>query len=286
MRNIFLLATGLSFAIAAQAQAVPDSALFVGLGASYNSVDFESPHNYSQGVSNVYDAQTGDLVSVGSAGGSTNVSLDTQSTSAPVLHGGYFQHFSGSNWLWGAKFSYSYLNKTATNKNVLIPQAGSFTDITDQTPTAFTGNVLVHSYQASIKHQLTLIPFIGHSFEQSILYFGAGPTLTQTETELTDTIGFADIDGGHTNITGLPTSISSTQWLYGGAAVVGATYFFDPSWFLDASYTYAVTQNKTTDYSESFVNTSDGYETVGVLSGDYSGRVTTQALTVSINKSF
>ncbi|MDO8695751.1 MAG: hypothetical protein Q7J74_01450, partial [Pseudomonas sp.] len=77
MRNIFLLVAGLSFSIATQAQAVPDSALFVGLGGSYNSVDFGSPHNYSQGVSNVYDAQTGDLVSVGSAGGSTNVSLDT-----------------------------------------------------------------------------------------------------------------------------------------------------------------------------------------------------------------
>jgi hypothetical protein len=196
---------------------------------------------------------------------------------------GYFQHFAGSNWLWGAKFSYSYLGTTSTNQSVVIPQVGSFTSANSDT---FTGNVVVRSYQTSINHQMALMPLIGRSFERSFVYFGAGPTLSQTESHLNGVIGFADINGTHTNITGTASNFSSSPWVRGGAAAVGATYFFDHSWFLDLSYTYAMTKTHTSDFAGPFMSSTSGYVDVGILSGSYSGRATTQSLTISINKAF
>ena len=260
---------------------VPRSALFVGLGGSYNSVNFGNQNVYAQGVSNIY--LNGALVAVGSAGGPADPFISTQSTFAPAAQVGYFRHFADSNWLWGVKFSYSYLQATSTNQNVVIPQVGSFTSANSDT---FTGNVVVRSYQTSINHQMTLTPLIGRSFERSFIYFGAGPSLSQTQSSLNGVIGFADINGGHTNITGTPSSFSSSSWVYGGAAVVGATYFLDQSWFLDLSYTYVRTRIKTNNFSAPFASSTDGYDDTGTLSGYYSGKVITQALTVSINKAF
>ncbi|MFH1339875.1 MAG: hypothetical protein ABIL01_01485, partial [Pseudomonadota bacterium] len=72
----------------------------------------------------------------------------------------------------------------------------------------------------------------------------------------------------------------------GGAATVGVTYFFDRSWFLDLSYTYAMTENRTANFSGPFASATDGYTDTGTLSGNYSGRVITQAVHASINKAF
>jgi hypothetical protein len=58
------------------------------------------------------------------------------------------------------------------------------------------------SNETSINHQVALMPLIGRSFERSFVYFGAGPTLSQTESHLNGVIGFADINGTHTNVSG------------------------------------------------------------------------------------
>jgi hypothetical protein len=196
---------------------------------------------------------------------------------------GYFSHFRDSKWLWGAKFSYSYLDATSTNQNVVIPQVGSFTSSTSDT---FTGNVVVRSYQTSIKHHMALMPFVGRSFEKGFVYLGAGPSLSQKESHLNGVIGFADINGTHVNITGTPSNFSSSPWVYGGAAVVGATYFIDHSWFLDLNYTFAMTQTQTSSFSGAFSSATDGYTDTGILSGSYGGRVITQSFTISLNKAF
>jgi hypothetical protein len=263
------------------ASTVPRSGFFVGLGGSSNSVTFGSQNIYAQGVSNVY--QNGSLVAFGSAGGSADPYLASQSTLAPTAHAGYFQHFAGSSWLWGVRLSYSYLGATSSNPNVVIPQAGSFTSSNSDT---FTGNVIARSYQVSITNRIALIPFVGRSFERSFVYFGAGPSLSQARYNLNGVIGFADINGSHTNITGTASNFSSSPWVYGGAAVVGATYFLDHSWFLDLSYMYAMTKSQTSDFSAPFASSTSGYVDTGTLSGNYSGREITQSLTVSINKAF
>lgn len=260
---------------------VPRSAFYVGLGAGFNSINFSNQNIYAQGVSNVF--QNGTMVASGQAGGPADMTLNSQTGFSPTVQAGYYQHFAGSDWLWGAKVSYSSLGITSTDQNVVVPQVGSFTSAT---PDTFTGNVVVRSFQNTINHQLTFIPFVGRSFERSFLYVGAGPSLSQTRSKLNGVIGFADLNSGHANITGKPSDFSSTQWALGGAATVGMTYFFDRSWFLDLSYTYAMTENLTEGFAGPFASSSQGYDDIGILSGSYSGRVITQSVHVSLNKAF
>lgn len=261
---------------------LPDSAFFAGVGGGYASSQFNNQSIYAEGISSTFDNRS--LVASGSAGGPPlNLSMPSQSTFAPTVQLGYFQRITNSDWLWGAKFSYNYLGATSTKDNFLIPQSGSFSGSSSN---SFTGNALVRSFQTSITNQIMLMPFIGHRFDNGFVYFGAGPTLSQTQSKINDLTGFADINGNRTNITGNSSSFSSAQWIYGGAATVGMTYFFDPSWFVDVSYTYAMTQNKTSNYSGVFANPNSGYSYAGQLIGTSTGSVTTQLLTISINKAF
>jgi opacity protein-like surface antigen len=263
------------------ASIVPASGFFMGVGGSYNSVAFNNQNIFAQGISDIF--QNNSPIASGSAGGSADPFFNTQSTFAPAAQAGYFQHFAGSNWLWGAKFSYSYLDATSTNQNVLIPQIGSFSG---NNIAAFSGHVVVRSYEASIKNQMALVPFVGRSFEKSFVYFGVGPSLTQSQSNLNGVIGFADIQGPPTDITGAPVNFASSQWAYGVAGAVGVTYFFDRSWFLDLSYNYINTKTRTTNFSGPFASSARGYTDSGILSGYYSGIIISQSFTVSINAVF
>jgi hypothetical protein len=263
-----------------------NGAFFIGLGGSYNSLNFGTQSAYMMGTSVVF--QNGALASNGSAGGPASIYMNSASNLGLAVQGGYFRNFSGSNWLWGAKLAYSYLGTTSTVRNALIPQSGSFTPIGAATPVSFTGNVVVSAYQTSIIQQMAFIPFIGRSFEKGFVYLGAGPTLSQIRTRLNGVVGFADITGTPANVSGAPVDFSSSSWVYGGAAVVGVTYFFDPSWFLDVNYTAGVTSNQVGNYAGPFYNPNgaDGTTTLGMLTGNSSGKVITQAVTVTLNKAF
>lgn len=102
-----LFCLGISLPAAAQTLAggsdVPNRAFFAGLGASYNAANFGTQNIYAIGTSNNYE--NGSLVSSGSAAGPGTVSMPSQSTGSASVQLGYFQHFAGSQWLWGAKFS-------------------------------------------------------------------------------------------------------------------------------------------------------------------------------------
>ena len=82
---------------------VPNSAFFLGLGASANWIHFTDQHVYAIGTSNVYS--DGMLVASGSAQGPTNIGMNGRFAFAPSFQGGYFQRFGASDWLWGAKLS-------------------------------------------------------------------------------------------------------------------------------------------------------------------------------------
>ena len=151
----------------------------------------------------------------------------------------------------------------------------------------FTGNAVVRSYETTITHQMALIPYVGHAFENSYLYAGAGPTLSRTRNDLKGWIGFADINGNRQDISGAPQDFSESQWDYGGAATIGGAYFLSPNWFPDCSYTDARTEAKTNDYASTFVNPgSDGTVTQGTLAGTSKADVTTQGLTLTVNGLF
>lgn len=174
-----------------------------------------------------------------------------------------------------------------------IPQSGSFT--TSAAPllglppitTDFDGNVVIKSSQTTIKQQLALMPFIGRAFQNSYVYFGAGPALFDTQSRVNSAIGYADIDGDTLDVTGAAASFSSSEWVWGGAAQIGMNYFLGPSWFVDVNYTFAMSASFDEDYVAPFSNTSSaGLTTRGVAHLDTSQRVTSQAVTVSINKVF
>jgi hypothetical protein len=259
----------------------PGAGFFFGLGGGYNSVNFGNQDLYVQGVSNVYLGST--LVANGSASGTNNVNMPAQSTLAPDVQIGYFQHFTDSRWLWGAKFNYSYLGSTAAVSSFLVPQAGTFTMGGVVTP--FTGNVPIGSFETTVNHQMMWLAFLGRSFDAFNVYLGAGPSLSQIQTRYTNIAGFADI-GGMPTLIAPRNNYGTSGWVAGGAVSLGATYFFTPNWFLDFSYTYDATLSQTASFSGPFTNTSGVNTTVGTLSGNSSGRLTTQTFNVSLNVLF
>jgi opacity protein-like surface antigen len=273
-------------AAAQTVSAVPASGFYVGLGGSYNSINFGTQNVYAVGTSDVY--QNGVKVSSGTAAGPADLYPSNKSGFAPTVQIGYFHNFAGTPWLWGAKFTYSYIGQTSTLNRVLLPQAGAFTYTQSQETVPFTGNAVVGTYQTSISHQLALVPFIGHDFPGGFVYFGAGPTLSNVHTRLNNLVGFADINGNRTDVSGAPLSFSASSWVFGGAMAVGATYFLTPSLFMDANYTVQITATAKENYSGVFTNAngSNGSTTIGTMVGSSSGNVVTQGLSVTINQKF
>lgn len=264
---------------------VPDTAFYAGVGVSANLVVPTNQTMFSQGISNVF--QNGALAANGAAGGPTNPNPPTAATISPSAQLGYFQRLTESPWLLGGKFTYNYIAATSTDNFVAVPQIGSFALVGGGPITAFTGNVVIRSYQITADHQFAFVPHVGYAIDRSYIYAGAGPSLTHTQVKLNNVVGFANINGAAgTSITGAPTSYSSSQWLIGATLAVGATYFLTPSWFFDLGYTYTITDLWNTTYASAFSNTTSGFQTRGILSGSYTGSLNTHTLTVSINRRF
>ncbi len=267
---------------------VPQSAFFGGLGGGWSSGSFGNQDVYGKGTS--YSPPSGaNTAQVGSAAGSTGLELNSQSALAPVVQAGYFKHFAGHEWMGGGKFSYSYLGIGSAKSQQQIPQAGGFNQDGGYTP--FTGNYLVQSYRQTINQQISLIPFVGRSFNRSYLYLGLGPTTAQTKTLIDDITGYESVAVVPTSPTGvgLGLTYSTTQWLFGGVAMLGATYFIDPTWFLDISYTYSMTGTKTSSWGGPWTDTNTLRTNVtrtGTNTGTSSGSVNIQALMITINKAF
>jgi hypothetical protein len=261
---------------------VPRSAFFLGLGVSGASVNFENQHVYAGGTT----WQPGPVIGWGA--GSTNFTLNTSSAAAPSIQVGYFQHFSNTQWMWGGKVFYNYLN-ISTDRNLLIPQTGgvSATVLGNTTTYPFTGNYTVQSYRQTLNHQISLLPLIGRSFEKSYWYFGIGPSFSQTKMSIENMASpIAFVDGHFISPTGVGngSDYSTTQWLFGGVTMIGATYFINPTWFVDISYTYAMTGTKTSSWGGPWRDTLlDGSTRTGNNTGKSSGGVNTQTFSISIN---
>jgi opacity protein-like surface antigen len=140
--------------------------------------------------------------------------------------------------------------------------------------------------QTSVNHEFDMLAFIGHSFGNSNVYLGAGPAVFGTESRIYNSVGTANINGVTTNLTGAPASFSRSNWMWGTAAQIGMSYYFDPTWFLDINYTYAVSKRYTINYYAPFVNVAAGLTFAGNAYITTFERVTTQAVAVSINKVF
>ncbi|MGQ3892091.1 outer membrane protein [Legionella sp. CNM-4043-24] len=259
---------------------------FLGLGGNYNSIEL-TQKSWGQGISNI-QTSTGSN-SNGIAQGTGAPFHNTDNTFAPEVQLGYFKHFAGTDNLFGIKFSYQYLGATATNSDLYIPQTGTMVSSTGATSSLY-GYVIADSVQATTSHEMSLLAFIGRSFGNKFVYLGAGPSLFNLRSKNYYSIGYADYEGVTVNVTGLVSYSSPTIWAWGGAAQLGMTYFISPTWFVDASYTYAMTGNNETPHKQAFTNSSSvgstAYTTSGTLFTKDTMRVGTQALTLSINKVF
>ncbi len=259
--------------------------LFLGLGANYNSINV-TQNSWGQGISNI---QSGANSSNGIAQGTGAPFHNTNNTFAPEIQAGYFKHVTGTENLYGLKFSYQYLGSTATNSNLYIPQLGESTSNTGVTSSLF-GYVNADSVQVTTNHELTLLGFIGRSFGNKYVYLGAGPSLFNLQSKNYYSIGYAEYNGATLDVTGLVSYSSPSIWAWGGAAQLGMTYFISPTWFVDASYTYAITGNNMTPHEQAFSNASSlgstNYTTSGTLFTKDTLSLNTQALTLAINKVF
>jgi len=262
---------------------VPNSGAYIGLGLGLNATQFKGQMLEATGISNVTNTATGAFVSSGTAGGPpVGIDMPTANGISPMLQGGYFQKLQGSDYLLGVKFSYGYLGgTTSTNDYIRVPQYGAYSN-----GTPFTGNAIASSYQKTINHQFSLIPYFGKSFDRGTVYFGVGPTLSQVDTKINNLVGFADLNGVRTDISGAPQNFSASQWMWGGALVLGGTFYIDKSWFLDLSYTINMTQNKTASYYSTFNNPSSPNTYSGSLIGNSTGTATTQSILLTINRQF
>ena len=260
------------------ASIVPASGAYIGLGFGANSTQFNGQQLQATGISTVSPAGT-----TGNAGGPpVSINMSGTNAIAPAIQAGYFQKFKDSSYLWGAKLSYSYMGgSTSTTDRILIPQFGTY-----PSGASFTGNAVATSYQKTIKNQISFIPYFGQSFDRSTIYFGVGPTVSQVNTKINNLIGFADLNGVRTDVSGTPQNFTATQWVYGGAAMLGGTYFLDSSWFVDFSYSYSMTQNKTSNYYSTFNNPGSPNSYSGSLIGSSTGTASIQTLGLTMNKLF
>ncbi|MBX9760368.1 MAG: outer membrane beta-barrel protein [Beijerinckiaceae bacterium] len=266
------------------APAMPKSGYFAGAGVSGNFSNFSTQNVYAIGTSDVYKDDV--LVSSGMADGPAVVRMGNGTSLSPNLQLGYYDTFS-QNYIWGVKLTYNYLNTSSQVGNVLLPQAGANTPVGGD-PVPFTGNAYVRNYQTKVQNQIALLPVIGQAYSKGFVYFGAGPTYSQFRTNIDGLIGFADVNGRPTDVSGAPTNFSATKWVLGGAATVGVTYFISPQWMVDANYVIGTTKSQTAKYSQPFENPNgrDGTDIVGTLVGNSSGKVMTQSVGVTINRVF
>lgn len=191
----------------------------------------------------------------------------------------------------GGQDFYNYLN-ISTDRSLLIPRTGGVTATVLGVPTTFPfiGNYTVQSYRETINHQISLTPLIARLFRKSYWYLGAGPTFSQTTMSIENMASpIAFVDGHFISRTGAGNgaNYSTKQWLFGGIVTLGATYFINPSWFLDISYTYLMTGTTKSSWGGPWSDTlSGGSARTGHNSGTSSGSVNTQAFSISINVAF
>lgn len=264
----------------------PAAAWFGGAGGSFTSVDLTQTLDGFSSPTQV--TQNGTLVATGIAGGPTEPFRSSENRLAPEAQVGYFEQFAASSWLWGFKLIYQYEGVHTANREI-VPQVGQFTPVGGSTD-SFTGHFVVGSSETRVKHQLTLFPFFGHAFGNGFIYGGGGPMLLDVETDINNAIGFADINGVHSSITGAPVSFADTEWVWGGGVQVGLVCFLDASWFVDFNYTYARTQQFShtfsAPFSNSFVLSGDTFTTSGVANLAVGDTLTSQSASISLNKAF
>lgn len=99
-------------------------------------------------------------------------------------------------------------------------------------------------------------------------------------------IGYADVNGVHTDITGLPINFYNDKSLWGGITQIGMSHSLTPSLFLDVNYSFSISGKYSFHNAAPFSSTTGSYTDAGTLYVNASQRITTQGIMASINKRF
>lgn len=262
----------LSLAFAGAPEKTPSARInqtgfFIGLGGAYN---FVRTHSNMTGTLHAISGTPPNGVFSGTTG-SFNF---RDQTFAPEAQIGYFQPFTNSNWLWGLKLLYT---KNITNNNT--KDSSTYINLTD--PIINTRDQVRMNGFPKINHELVLPVFIGHSFMNSFMYLGTGPSLFQIQHTIYTS---SDIHSGY--YIGTLGNFSNSRWLLGGAVQAGLAYYVNPTWFLNLHYTYATTGKYTLNNSIPFTPKVNGGLNSGSVFFSSSQRLSTQEIAVSINTLF
>jgi opacity protein-like surface antigen len=268
----------LSISAAAFGQKIPRGAFYTGIGGSFDLIKFSEVDANTLGLSNV--SINGNPVTSGFAGGPYTFPEKSENSFSAAAQVGYFGFFDRSNWLWGTKFTYSYIGSSYTSTGLHIPQYGA---VGNQT---FTGDAVVQSFEYGINSQMTLTPYFGISSGRTLFYLGGGATLSETTENIDGVVGYAFIGKEEVNISGAPTNFSSNNWVWGYAAIAGISYFINSKYFLDFSYTFGQTGNQVNDFLAPFNHSQGPVTTSGELVGRTSSHVTTNNFALTFNMAF
>lgn len=264
---------------------VPRSAISFGVGGNLNYSVYDYQYIYAVGNGTFFD-QRGDSLATGYAQGPLKLGMSSQVRVAPTAQVKYFRYIDDSNWLYGANYSYSFLQSRSTVQNAIIPQWGE-SYLRNGAAIQAVGNAYARSYQASLNHQMQLTPFVGYGFSKGFLYVGAGPSLSQVQTNILDLIGYAKVNGDTINQSGAPQNFSSSHWVFGGAVTAGGAYFLTRDWYLDFNYTYSQPRTPTNNYWSTFINPVDSrIFLAGTLTGSSYGAVTSHSFTATLNYAY
>ena len=77
-----------------------------------------------------------------------------------------------------------------------------------------------------------------------------------------------------------------TNWVWGGAAQVGATYTIGPRWFLDLAYTFARSEEFKIKNAASFSNSNGPLTSSGVAFLNTREQITKQSVVLTLNRQF
>ncbi|HET6377370.1 MAG TPA: hypothetical protein VFG05_03565 [Methylocella sp.] len=263
---------------------VAKTGFYIGVGGSFNGSRFDQS---LQGVSGLTEVSFGPiLLAEGQAGGPFFKFNRDESAFAPDVQLGYTVPFAGGLWQAGLKFAYKF-GSIDSNESVTIPQEGSVTTtIGPPVNIDFTGFVPIRSAKIALRHQFALMPVIGRSFGKVTVYAGGGPALFNVKTEFLDGMCFAVINGTLVNVCGETLNFRSEDWIWGGAAQIGATYALGERWFLDLAYMFAQSEEFKLKYSTPFINQNGPLTSQGVANLIAHQQIANQSVVLTLNRRF
>lgn len=239
---------------------------FLGVGGSYNNGQVSADTSLTLTAANGFPP-------LAVFAGSTGSYKQTAQRFSPEAQLGYFKYLSASQWLWGVEFLYQYSN--------LSLNAIDFSTLLASPSTIVRDTLQLGGVRNDINHSLMLPFFLGHSYSKGFVYGGIGPSVFYTTQRV------AYVDESHSaNYIGIINGLAKSQWVPGGAAQVGLTYYLNPSWFLKINYTCAFSGNYSINKEVAFVDGVNNGLNSGSLTLNTRQSLITQEAALSINKLF